>query len=63
MNFKIKSMIDKYKKKLSLNNIFLFRNSQNSPKINIKIFDTDIHLNSVFVKRNVKKKITVTVGP
>ena len=60
-DFNIKSRIDKYKIKLGWNNIFI--NSQNSPKINIKIFDTDIHLNSVFVKRNAKKKITVTVGP
>ena len=62
-DFNIKSRIEKYKMKLSLNNMFLFRNSQNSPKININIFDTDMHLNSAFVRRNAKKKMTVLVGP
>ena len=62
-DFNIKSRIEKYKMKLSLNNMFLFRNSQNSPKININIFDTYMHLNSAFVKRSAKKKMTVLVGP
>ena len=60
-DFNIKSGIDKYKIKLGWNNIFI--NSQNSPKININIFNTVIYLNSAFVKRNAKKKITVTVVP
>ena len=60
-DFNIKSRTDKHKIKLGWNNIFI--NSQNSPKININIFNTVIYLNSVFVKRNAKKKITVTVGP
>ena len=60
-DFNIKSRIDKYKIKLGWNNIFI--NSQNSPKININVFNTVIYLNSAFVKRNAKKKITVTVWP
>ena len=56
-DFSIKSRIEKYKMKLSVNNMLLFNNSLTLPRSNTAT--TEVKKNSISPKRNKKKKKTL----
>ena len=54
----IKSKIENYKMKLSLNKMLMFSKSLNSSRLN-----NNLHLNPNFIKRKDKKTMTIRMGP
>ena len=62
-DFNIKSKIEKYKMKLSLNNMLLFNNSLNSTRPIINNINESTHNPKLNFKRNKKKKMTLSFKP